>query len=496
MSRLKKVYETLVEDFLEKNAGAGGFAAKSDGDLLNTPSPFFSEINAASPLSIHKIKSGNRVDEKALNLIAVHNIDKWMRNDYDVHLYRSERNLLLARVFINKGFRDEGMRLLATNYKMVCKYQHTAYAMLYASELALRFAIAGKRKQYLLFNRAIGAHEIILLSEQKCLRAYYKSIALIGHNWAHSNATLVKVKYLAGMLKAEMNKHPWHVNIICFYRVQIFYFQIAEKYDEVIKTCGKFDQYLRRNKHLSQDGKFAEIAHYLLNACVVQKKYAIGLSYITRYQQYFHKGNANWLLYMEVYFQLLMHAEKYDSALALYSNLTSTSLFKNSTVGRKETWKIYKAYLDFALRDIKAIKHFRPSSFLNSFSAILSDRQGLHFESLIIVFIYRIVKKDREALSGFSVFMQTYIKRNMSRKTNFRNYYFAKLLLLLYKYDFNADKAEAIGKKYHRKLKDTYAVRRKDKRIVEVIPYEKLWMMILKLLREKGTQHFLLKQNA
>jgi hypothetical protein len=485
MSHLKNIYENLWKDILEQNSNTQLISMTDVGEILKEKSSFLFDYNQNNSLLPRPLKNlyHSRSRLRTLNLMAVHNIEKWMRNDYDKNLYQIERNLLLARILINKGYAKDGSDLLLPSFKRTIKYAHTSYTLLYAHELALRFAMMGNYKQYEKYNRIIKVYQSIQYSEQISMQAYYNTVVLLVDKWAFNPSVISRVKKNLDQIYSEVKKHPSHINLVALYRHKIILAHIEEQYEKVIIHCKKFEGYLLRNAHLRQDAKFAEIAHYLLNACIVQKKFKQGLKYIYHYERYFNKGNYNYLSFMETKFQMLMHWGKYEEALHIYDAITSTSLYKNAPTVKKEIWKINKAYLDFARADLKALKNFRPSKFLNDFEKTSKDKQGLSFEMIVIAFVYMLFKRDFEQLDKQYEYLLLYLKRYINRKLYFRNYYFAKLILLVFKYNYNIKKIERVGEKYRLKLEKNFTTRNRDKSIVEIIPYDKLWLMILKLIK-------------
>ena len=491
MANLLHIYKKLIKDLMPENAENSEwlnpdtdlFIANDDVD--NMPSTGIAK-STLHHLQVHKTK------ERALNSMAVHNMEKWLREEYDRNLYKVERNLLLARILIKKAYIQEGTVILQSTYKTVCKYQHTAYSLLYAQELCMRYAMSSRHKLFFKYERALKFHFANFKSETICLQAYHKAVSLVANRWDVSNASVKKVGVLYGVVKKEKTNHATHVNMICLFRVGIYYYQIAEKYNEVIRLANQFEQYLKRNKHLLLDARMAEVAHYLVNACIALNKFSQGIKSVGQYRVYFNKGNFNLVSFMELKMQLLLHAGNYAEALHLYNEVTATSLFKKAANFKKEIWHIYKAYIDYALRDANMLKSFRTAKFINMFEQVSKEKQGLNFEMMVIAYIYKLVKANTEDVQNFIVYFDGYVKRNIRRKHYFRSYYFSKMLQLIFKYKFNPVKVEATGKKYLMKLKINPHPKRNDKKILEIIPYEKLWLMMIRLLKENEKKLLLL----
>lgn len=105
MSHLKNVYENLWNDILEQNGNTQLISMTDVGEILKEKSSFLFDYHQYISLLPGPLKNlyHSRSLLRTLNLMAVHNIEKWMRNEYDKNLYQIERNLLLARILINKG---------------------------------------------------------------------------------------------------------------------------------------------------------------------------------------------------------------------------------------------------------------------------------------------------------------------------------------------------------------------------------------------------------
>ncbi|MEO8087978.1 MAG: hypothetical protein ABI763_14230 [Bacteroidota bacterium] len=79
-----------------------------------------------------------------------------------------------------------------------------------------------------------------------------------------------------------------------------------------------------------------------------------------------------------------------------------------------------------------------------------------------------------------------YVSRHISRRKHYRSYYFSKLLLLLYKYDFDLEKAERMGEKFYNRLRSFNTRTQQDREMSELIPYDHLWGMILRVMKQKS----------
>jgi hypothetical protein len=112
------------------------------------------------------------------------------------------------------------------------------------------------------------------------------------------------------------------------------------------------------------------------------------------------------------------------------------------------------------------------------------DKQGFNVAILILQFMYFVRSQDTDALSYRIDSLKKYAGRHLTHQLSKRNLLFFKMLVLLVKEDLDYTQAKKKGEPLLQRLKNTpvpgdaYAE-------IEIMPYEHLWTLILKMLKEQ-----------
>ncbi len=427
----------------------------------------------------------HRVKKKSLSQLATEDLSERFRNEYDKKRYLVQRNFALAEAMILKGFPKPGWELMKRIAVDARKYALTHYAHAIHHRLTYHYALQGKQKAYRSSVQKAKTLSKLLSAETEADVLFCELSLLMRNRWHFEGRIKTKARNAAKRLQQLVRTYHSHNLWLAHFRIAIYYEYAREDYHSLLEVTRKFRHYLLDNPHLQQDARWAELAHHEMNACLALRNFVYGLKHAEENKKFLHANNHNWMLYMENYFQLLMHAGRFEQAQQVYNEVTGSRYWQSRTNAQRELWKIKLAYLHFALNDKKQIALFMPARFLNQISLLKKDKQGLNFALQVAELMYLLAQHNTDRLSEFSHSFRMYVSRNISRRRHYRSYYFSKLLLLLDKYNFDISKAEAIGKKFHDRLIDFRRQSTHDRELTELIPYDQLWPMMLRVMKNK-----------
>jgi hypothetical protein len=236
---------------------------------------------------------------------------------------------------------------------------------------------------------------------------------------------------------------------------------------------------------LLQRVRLAEMALFKMDSCLAIRDNKNGLQYALQCEKYFNPGHINWLIFREYDFLLSMHMGNYSRALHLFYEVTEHPRFTEQNPERLEKWKIFEAYLNYVLPVQLPKKSFKLFKFLNEVPVYTKDKKGYNFAILVAEIILLIETDDMDKLINIAEPFRVYVSRYVSRKNNLRSYYFARMLLVLFKYHFASEKSEQIGKKFLDRLIRITSYYNGNLESIEVIPYDVLWTLLLKKLKDR-----------
>lgn len=194
-------------------------------------------------------------------------------------------------------------------------------------------------------------------------------------------------------------------------------------------------------------------------------------------------GEPNWFLALELKTLSLLSCQNYKEARHTHAAIIDNHFFIHQPLNKRIRWTLMGLYVQF-LRRIDLIKNENPSTqsinhdfkFLDENKSELKD---LEIPYIIAQLLFNICDREYDAIESkiYSLknYCNTYLKKG---SPNFRSNCFIKMLLQVPLNNFHPRAVERIAMPYQRKL-EAEAFKIDHERVVEIIPYEKLWAIIL-----------------
>lgn len=326
-------------------------------------------------------------------------------------------------------------------YRGIQKIENEAYEIYYIAKVELKRSVASK-KSYI--------HKVPLVIKELWMM------------WEATNSSNIFNYYYF--------LNNWHLELIGNFEQIIKDIENCEKLLNSGKINNRlFDQRLNNYNHI----------YALLRA----KQYNSGLQLAPRYLSNFNTYSRNWFAFMQYYFLLAMHSDRYQLATDLMFQVDNNPYFKRLKQRAKEKWMLYKAYLHFIYRRAKFLKKFNYQEFIIQVPEYGKDKLGYNVGILILQFLQHLKNRDFDQLYYKEDSLRKYLNTYLKDPNSERSRLFFRLLIVTIRVDFNRVLCVKKAAKWEMKLKatpvpgDAYAG-------IEIIPYEKLWNLILGLLKE------------
>ncbi len=437
-----------------------------------------------SPKSKSYLMLKSRLKEQLLDKFFLMDSESVMKNRYEKAFYHSMRNVFAAQIMILKDMRKSAIELLRSALIQTQHYNFTDLSLTIVSLLRYDAAFRGERGRMIHFDRLVNQYSRIHDAE---LRAE-KNYQLIVAEFAQKNPSDKQIKRMAlnsyrkiCELSVKYKSRTIELNK---YRTGVHYYTIIGEYQKSINLCNQCEKYLLDNPHLIQNVRLAEMALFKMDNCLAIRDDKNGLIYASQCEKYFNSGTSNWLIFREYDFLLCMHTGNFTRALQLFYEVTEHPKFAQQNPERLEKWKIFEAYLNYVLPSQLPKRNFNLFKFLNEVHIYSKDKKGFNFAILVAEILLFIETGNTDKLIDKEDAFKVYVSRYVSRKTNVRSYYFAKLMMVLFKYHFAAEKSEQIGQKFFDRLTKITPSYSGELEGIEVIPYDTLWKLVVKKLKE------------
>jgi len=427
-------------------------------------------------------KRKSRLNEKLLKAIIASDNEKYLKSTYDKLYSKCLRNILLANFLYLNYARKVANSLLERNVSLARKYHFTDVMINSVRLLRYHAAFGDNKKKFVYYNELLENSLKIIESELKIESISQQLILEVHHSATPNEAQKRKFTRLYKEIARLSLKFPSRSNMLNYFRFGIRLMEYVQNHHQVLQICNKADKYLTLNKHLVQNVRLGEFALYKMGSCLQLGDLESGRECARKCESIFQSGSDNWFIYLEWYFLLIMHNKQYEEAIEVLKMIKQHTRLQNQQQVRIEKWRIYEAYLHFVLPSDK-LNRFNLYKFLNDVPLHSKDKSGFNV-SILIAQIISLINAGRfddivEKDDALKIYCQRYIRL----KDNSRTYYFMKMLQVMIKYSFDADKTEQIAQKYFNHLRDPRQVG-KSLEELEVIPFDVLWIAILEKLKE------------
>ncbi len=286
---------------------------------------------------------------------------------------------------------------------------------------------------------------------------------------------------------SEIYESP--VVIYNMYLVWAFRYEMLQDFESMIEVCSRAEKYIEDNPLYYQDEKLETFQLMKMSGYLHLRDYKNGRANAEKCLQSFPEGSDTWFEFMEYYLILAMHTDNYIQALAIYNKATENPRFRKMKGHIVEKWKIFNIYINYILdtKDESAViasqqrRNFKLNKFLSD--PILYPKDQRIFTVLMVIaqILFLLEKKNVNMLVDHIERLKSYANRQLKKEENFRAIQFIRLLQQLKKADFKIENLSNVEKYYRRLIENPFYYRGLISE-VEVIPFEKLWNIILERL--------------
>ena len=284
---------------------------------------------------------------------------------------------------------------------------------------------------------------------------------------------------------SEIHYSP--IVIYNMYLVWAYRYEMLRDFDAMLEVCNKAEKYIEDNPAFYQDDKLATFQMKKMSAYLHLRDWKNGKINAEKCLQSFPKGSRTWFSFMEYYLLLAIHTENHVNALAIFNDASNLPKFKKLPARNREKWKIYDIFLNYIIESqgdsnpvllTQRRKNFRVARFIND--PVLYPKDQRIFTVLVVIaqMLFLIEKKSYNNAAERIDRLKSYANRQLKKEEYFRTIQFIRLLQQLVKADFQIENLSNVEKYYNRLIEEPFFYRGLISEL-EVLPYEKLWNMIL-----------------
>jgi len=476
-SKFNEFYEALM---------AGKF--KNDRDAA-------SYLYGCSPTDDKYRQLKSRFRKRLLNTLFFLDVNLPSTSNYDRAYYSCNKDWTLVKILLSNDAPYTASSLARQILTTALKFKFADVIVNCARILRRNAAEVGDEKSYEEYDKHSKQYQNVLDAEIRS-EELYQRVLINYHKPPSKNGDLKeKIDTYCEALVGLSEVYDSPIVIYNMYLVWAYRYEMLHDFEAMLTVCNQAEKYIEENPLYYQDDKLATFQLKKMSAFLHLRNWKEGKANAEKCLQSFPQGSDTWFEFMEYYLLLAMHTSNYINALAIYNRAVNHSRFKKLPIVAREKWKIYDVYLNFIIESQGADnpviqtqkrKNFRLSRFLTD--PILYSKDQRIFTVLLVLaqILFLLDKKSYNAATERIERLKSYANRQLRKEEYFRAVNMIRLLQYLVRADYNVENLGNIDRYYNQLIETPFYYRGLITEL-EVIPYEKLWNLILELLtRNKG----------
>jgi hypothetical protein len=202
-------------------------------------------------------------------------------------------------------------------------------------------------------------------------------------------------------------------------------------------------------------------------------------------------GQTNWFKVNEIITHQYIYAERYTDALDLHHSSVNHPRFQFLSPANKEIWTIYAGYFHLLARlnaidenlVIEKVGKLNIDDFEYDFKTLNTVKHGMNIPVIMLPVLFKSIEGEFDEYGRSKESLRKYVDRNLHKKKNIRSTTMIKLLVALDKYPFQPLASKNAIKKLLKIFEDVPIELSEQSSAIEIVPYEKLWALILRYRR-------------
>lgn len=473
-SKFNEFYEALMANKFKNDRDASSF------------------LYGCSPTDDKYRQLKSRFRKRLLNTLFFLDVNLPSTSNYDRAYYSCNKDWTLVKILLSNNARHTAAALARQILTTAVKFKFADVIVNCSRILRKYCSEEGDEKSYEEYDQYSKQFQNVLDAEIRSEELYQRVVMNYYKPQSKNFNLQEKIDMYCQALVGLSETYDSPTIVYNMYLVWAFRYEMLHEYDDMLIVCNKAEQYIEDNPKFYRDEMLATFQLKKMSAFLHLQDYTNGRTNAEKCLKSFPSGSETWFSFMEYYLLLALHTENYVNAIAIFTEATNNSKFKKIDNAVKEKWKIYDVYINYIVESqseyypiLKAQKKrtFRLSRFLND--PILYPKDQRIFTVLMVIaqILFFLEKRSFNAVAERVDRLKTYANRQLKKEEHFRAIQFIRLLQQLVKYEFDLDRISNVDKYYERLEEQPFFFRGLISEL-EVVPYDKLWKMIIRKLED------------
>lgn len=400
------------------------------------------------------------------------------------------RNFAAAQIMVVKGAVKASSAIMQEVLEQSIQYEFTELAAMAAQNLRRQYARILDDKEYL--TRYTMLHQKYEKKRQLEFKAFdYNEELIAAYNAKNiSNKTISDRAAIyheeLSAIAAEADSAQFYFHT---YNIGLIRYMLDHDYRTALTLCEEALNLFEERPNINR-GSLLAIALQKLSSLTQLRLFQETekdnfLDFCLNLNE---EGSFNWFKVLDMYVYYYFYTKRYEEALKIFNTAISHPQYKLLKGVNAEIWQLHAGYLHLLAKlkqlSPKAVEEkagpFDYVRFINQFSAITSDKEGMNIPLMMFPVLYNLAEGNLFEYGRSLEALDKYRQRYLNNEANRRSAYFMKALVALSKVEFEREASE---RKIRYELTELRKIPPEDAArffIVEIVPYEDLWELLIR----------------
>jgi hypothetical protein len=451
-------------------------------------------LYACSPTDDKYRQLKSRFRKRLLNTLFFLDVNLPSTSNYDRAYFSCNKDWTLVKILLSNNAEHTASDLAKGILTIALKY-HFADIIVNCSRILRGYTSKhGEEKEFEQYDAYIKQYSNVLEAEIRSEELYQRVTMnyLLIQTPETTKELRDRIDIYCDALVSLSEQFESPIVMYNMYLVWAFRYEMLHDWDAMLEVCKRAEDYISNNPTFYQDEKMETFQLKKMSAFLHMRDYKNGKIEAEKSLQNLEDGSEAWFNFMEYYFLLAMHSDNFINALAIHNRAINHARYKKLPNMEREKWNLYETYLDYIIEtqsgDNPAFLAHRKrtnktSKFLNDNILYPKDQRIFTVHFVVAQIMYYLDKSNYSAVTERIDRLKNYANRQLKPEEYYRAINFIRLMQQLSKAEYQVEDLSNVDKYYNR-LIDTPFYFRGLVQEMEVIPYEKLWNMMLKSVKK------------
>ncbi|MCB0607105.1 MAG: hypothetical protein KDD12_05275 [Lewinella sp.] len=430
----------------------------------------------------------SRFKKRLLNTLFFLDLNQPTASTYDRTYYNCNKDWACVQILQSNNAFAAAENLAKSILTLALKYRFSDLVVNCSRLLRAQATAGGNEKDFKIYDDHLKQFLPILEAELQTEEIFQQVTLLYNQSLAGKQNLMMTLEgYCNRMMTLSENFDSPIVQYYGYFVWALFY-ELKREFDLVIEIANEAESYIENQPLFFQKSKMVAFQIKKMSAFLHLQKFREGQDCANQLIRKFGGPNQEWFQFMEYYLLLALHSENYIQAMAILNQVLSAPEFKKLDSDTRDKWEIFKGYVYFLanwrslsqpLETAKGRKKgFSVDQFLKdpgNYGKSLKTLKVLHI-FLQILFLFD--RRQYTEISARIEQLKAMEHKNLKSDNSFRAVQFIRALHLLRKNNYLVDKQTKTNK-YIKAIQSKPFFYRGHIEELEVIPFEKLWAIIL-----------------